>query len=466
MKKNHKLVGLISTMSLDKTWAPEVIKRVSKTHGVIKKAIEDLGFEVVDDGPIHRTYQEMMTAGKNLRAKGINALVIYVGTWTYANCAGAAALEAGVPVVVLPDAIPTTCGLVGGAIAQGAMGEYGVHSNMIYGPLDDKKTKTRLQKVLNAYCAAMGLRGQVLGIGGGRSMGMVTAVVDPNQVRLQFGVEIDSFEQLEVIELAEKIDEKRVQEFMKWMKKTFGKFIVSDIALTKQIRLHLALSDFIKDKEYDLVALKCLPELPAIYTTFCLAHSILGDAQDAFGAKERIVMSCEADLNAALTMQMMKMLTDGPVMFADLTEFDFKADMLTCCNCGSQPTDFAKSKKDVNWEIEGVHEFNWKFGGACPQHVTKSGRATLARLSRVNGKFEMLIAPVESVNQPREKLKNLIWERPHTFLNLLCDRDKFFSSVHSNHFHLIFGDYSEELHELCRILKINPVVLEEIKKGK
>lgn len=462
MAKNHKKVGLISTMSLDSTWSPDVIKRVSDSHSVVKKAIENLGFEVLDDGALHRTYQEMINAGKNLRAKGINALVIYVGTWTYANCVGAAALEAGIPVIVLPDAVPGTCGMVGGAIAQGALAEYGIHSHMVYGPLDANETKNRLKSLLDSYCAAMGLRGQVLGVGGGRSMGMVTTVVDPNQVRLQFGVEIDSFEQMMIIERAEQIDPKEIDAFLAWIKQTYGEIIAKEDAIRKQIGLYLALDAFCKEKEYDIVAMKCLPEMPALYTTFCLAHSIMGDTEDARGPKERMVLSCEADLNAALTMQMMKLLTDEPIMFADLTEYDFDKELQICCNCGSQPTDFAKCKKDVNWEIEGVHEFKWKYGGCCPQHVTRPGKATLARLSRTQGRYEMLIVPVEVVEQPRERLKTLIWERPHSFLKFLCDRDQFFNAVRSNHFHLAFGDMKNELVEVCNILDIKPILLQEV----
>lgn len=456
---NYKVIGLISTMSLDKTWAQEVLERVASTHNVVKKILENMGFKVLDEGPLHRTYHEMMDAGKKLRARGINALVIYVGTWTYANCAVAAALEADVPVVIWGDATPGTCGLVGGAIVRGGMAEYGIHANLVYGPFDDEKTRAKAKCLLDAACAAYGLHGQVLGIGGGRSMGMVTAVCDPNEVRKKFGVEIDSFEQMEIIERAESIDDQKAVSFLEWMKRTFGKIIAKEEAVVKQIKLYFALKDFCAEKRYDFVSLKCLPELPAMYTTFCLAHAIMGDNEDNSGPKDRFIFACEADLNAALTMQMMKLLTDSPVLFTDLTEYNFSSDILTTCNCGSQPTDFAKDKKDVYWEKEGVHEFCWKYGGTCPQHIAKSGRATVARLSRENGNYEMLIAPVEVVYQSREKLKETIWERPHTYFKLLCNRDEFFGAVRSNHIHLVYGDYTNELIELCSILNIKSVVL-------
>jgi len=454
---NHKKIGLISTMAPDKTWAQEVLDRVSNTHYKVKSILEQMGYEVLDEGPLHREYKEMTNAGKNLRHKGINALVIYVGTWTYANCSVSAALEAGVPVIIWGDAEPGTCGLVGSAIARGGMAEYGIHANLVYGLFNDRATLKKINTLLNAACASMGIRGQILGVGGGRSMGMVTAVGDPNEIKRRFGVEIDSFEQMDLIERAENIDDSKPREFLEWMKHKFGKILAKESALIKQVRLYYALEEFCKEKGYDFVALKCLPELPAIYTTFCLAHAIMGDSEDIRGQKSRFILSCEADINAALTMQIMLLLSGGPVMFTDLTQFDLLTDVLTTCNCGSQPTDFAKDKKDVFWEREGVHEHKWKYGGTCPQHVGKPGRVTMARLYRDNGKYEMLIVPAEAVETPREKLRETIWERPHTYFKLLCDRNNFFEAIRSNHIHVAYGEWGDELIEVCKIFGIKSI---------
>jgi L-fucose isomerase len=299
------------------------------------------------------------------------------------------------------------------------------------------------------------MRGQTMGLGGGRSMGMLTAVCDPNEVLRRFGVEIDAFEQMDVIARAEAMPDEAASDFLAWMKGRFGKFVAADDVLVRQIKLYLALEELCEKRGYDFVAVKCLPELPPIYTTFCLAHAIMGDAQDARGPKRRFMFACEADINAALTMQLLNGLQDGPVLFTDLTEFDATG-LLTTCNCGSQPTDFAADPTDVHWEREGVHEFEWRYGGTCPQHVTRPGRATLARLSRSSGEYEMLIAPCEVVEQPREKLRDTIWERPHAYLKLLCDRDEFVEAIRSNHIHLVYGEWEPELLEICSILDITP----------
>jgi L-fucose isomerase len=458
MQDNHKRIGLITTMSRDTTWAQSVVDGVTRQHGVVKANLEKMGFAVLDEGPLIREYGDMLAAGRSLRARGIHALVLFVGTWTYANCAAAAALEADVPVVIWGDATPGTVGLVGAAITRGGMAELGIYANLIYGEPDDPQALERARVLLQAACAATGLRGQRLGYAGGRSMGMLTAVADPNEVRRKFGVEIDSFEQMEVIERSDGVDEARVRSFYQWMQGRFGPIVAKEDVVLKQIRLYLSLQNIIQERAYDFVAVKCLPELPSLFTTFCLAHAIMGDAQDDQGPKPRTVFACEADLNAAFTMQILHLLQDGPVLFADFLEWE-KGGIINLVNCGSQPTDFAVDPKDVRWEIESTHEFQWKYGGTSPQHVTRPGRFTLARLYRESGEYGMMIAPAETIYRDRETFRDFMWERPRSFVRLLCDRNALLDAMRSNHVHAAFGDWVAELEEVCRILGIRAVVV-------
>lgn len=456
----EKRIGLISTFAPGKYWNPAVSVRVSGEHEDLKRRLEEHGYTVLDAGNLHRSYEELTQAAKQLRAQNISALVVFVGTWAQANAICGAALEAGVPTIVWGDATPGTCGLVGSAIAMGGMDEYGLHANLVYGPIDAEETWARATMLLDAACAAGTLNGSVLGVAGGRCMGMLTAVCDPNEVRRKFGVEIDSFEQLAVVERAENVEQARVDHFYAWMQETFGKFIAKRDVIEKQIRLYLAMKDLIAEEGYDFVAAKCMPDMLNCYTSFCLAHSILGDAQDDMGEKERVVFACEGDINAALTMQILKHLApQSPVLFSDISEYNFADDLVLTCNCGSQPTDFAEDKKEVYWETEGVHEHHWKYGGTCPQYVSRSGHATAARLGRKNGRYQMLIMPVDVVKQPRERLKESTWERPHTYFKLNCSKEAFFENVRSNHIHLVYGDYVRHLEEVCKILDIEPVIL-------
>jgi len=458
-----KKVGLITTMSPDSTWPDVVVKKVSDDHRKARLALEGLGFEVItasDD--ISRTNEEMEKHGKVLREKEIQALVVYVGTWTYSNITANLAAIVGIPVVIWTNSGPGNLGIVGGAIARGALDEIGVMTTLIHGDFDDKKTLEKLRIWCTGTAAAAMLKGTTLGVGGSRCMGMYTAHVDPSELKKKFGVDIDGWEQVELIDRAKMIPDETAHAFLGWMKNEFGRIEAKEEAMLAQIKMYLALKDFIKERKYDFVAVKCLPELPSCHTTFCIAHALLNDASDAYGGKEPFVCACEADINGALTMQMLKNVSGGPTMFADFLAFEEEENLVTLCNCGSQPTDFAPSRKDVYWVTEGLQEFTWKIGGACPQYVAKPGIVTMARLGRIDGEYIMLIMTGEAVAFPREKLAEINSQQPQAFIRLNCSPDGFIEDLRCNHIHVVYGNYVKELEVMCKALAIRPIIKQEV----
>ena len=142
-------------------------------------------------------------------------------------------------------------------------------------------------------------------------MGMYTTHVDPSEIKKKFGIEIDGWEQIELVERSKKVPAEEAESFYAWMEQEFGGITAKKEAVLAQIKMYLVLKQMIAEKHYDFVAVKCLPELTVYHTTFCLAHALLNDKSDAFGEKESFVCACEADLNGALTMQMMKNVSGG-----------------------------------------------------------------------------------------------------------------------------------------------------------
>ena len=453
-------VGLITTMSPDSTWPEVVVKKVRKDHKKAAEALLSLGFDVIKaNEDISRTKSDMQKHGAVLREKGIEVLVLYVGTWTYSNLAVDLATITDVPVLVWTNSGSGNVGIVGGAIARGALDEVGISVKLVHADFDDK---TALEKI-RIWCAgasgATRLRGTTMGVGGSRCMGMYTAHVDPSEIRQKFGMDIDGWDEIAVISRADQVPEKDVIQFHNWMKETFGKIEAKKEAVRAQIGMYLSLKELIREKGYDCIAVKCLPHLPPIHTTFCLAHALLNDGSDAYGEKEPFVCGCEADVNGTLTMQMMKNVSGKTTMFADFLRYEEEENLVTLCNCGSQPTDMAPVKKDVHWVKEGLIEFEWKIGGCCPQYVAKPGAVTMARLGRINGEYIMLIMNGEAQTFPREKLGEINSQQPQAFVKLSCRPEDFIDQLRCNHIHVVYGNYVRELEVLCSVLDIRPIVL-------
>jgi L-fucose isomerase len=449
-------VGLITVMSEDATWAESFVRKFEANHADARAALQAQGFDVqtAAGASLARTYRRTIAQACELRHAGIDVLVLLVPDWTYSSNAVAGALNAGVPVIVWSDAHAEQNGIVGAAIVRGALEDAGVRAKLVHGLPSDPATMARIAVLCRGIAAATKLRNTKIGVGGGRSMGMYAAHVDPTVVRRMFGVEIDFWEQVELIGLAQAYPQPEVNELVAWVHREFGAVTAKPEVVEAQARMYLALRDLARLREYDALCVKCLPELPACHTTFCMAIALLNDRSDHAGPKEAMVCGCEADVNAVLTMQILKTLSGGPVMFADVLKLERERNEVGMANCGSSATDFAKSRKDVRWVKEGLREFDWKMGGACPQYITRAGRITLARLSRVDGQYEMLIAGGRTVEYPREKLAEINAQHPQSWVRLDCPIDTFLENLRSNHVHFAFGDLVEELTVACWALGI------------
>ena len=453
-------IGLITTMSLDSTWPDSVVKKVRDDHKQARLALQKIGMEVViatDD--LSRTKNEMIRDAKHLRNQDVEALVVYVGTWTYSNITVELSQIVQVPILIWTDSGAGNIGIVGAAIARGALDEVGVRTKLVHGGFDDEETLENIRIWCTGTAGALRLKGKTLGVGGSRCMGMYTAHVDPSEIKSKFGIDIDGWEQVDFIEKAKRVPDSAALEFYAWMEKVFGEISAKKEAMLAQIKMYLALKELIKEKNYDLIAVKCLPELPACHTTFCLAHALLNDTSDSEGSKESFVCACEADVNGALTMQMLKNVSGKATMFADFLAYEEEESMVTLCNCGSQPTDFAPSKKDVCWVHEGLQEFVWKIGGACPQYVARPGFVTMARLGRINGEYIMLIMTGNAKEMPREKLAVVNSQQPQAFVEINATKEAFIENLRCNHIHLVYGDYVKEMKVLCDTLGIRPIII-------
>ena len=454
-------VGLITVMSEDSTWAESFIRKFEGNHVQAKAALAGLGFDVrtAEGDHLGRTHRQMVAMANELRSRGIDVLVLYVPDWSYSSNAVAGGVNADVPVIVWSDAHKDQNGIVGASIIRGGLEAVGIKAKLVHGLPEDPVTMTRIATLCRGVASATKLRNQKFGIGGGRSMGMYTAHVDPSKLRKTFGVEIDYWEQVELLRRSQEYPAAEVAEMIGWMKKEFGRIEAKAEVLDAQVRMYLALRDLAQEKEYDAVCVKCLPELPACHTTFCLAISLLNDRSDHKGAKESTVCGCEADINGTLTMQLMKTLNGGPVMFTDVLKLYYDKNEIGMANCGSSATDFARSRKDVYWVKEGLLEFSWKMGASLPQYITRAGRVTMARLSLVDGEYVMLITAGETIEYPREKLKEINPQHPQSYVKMDCDLAVFVENLRCNHIHFVFGDYEKELEIACWALGVRPILL-------
>lgn len=420
--------------------------------------------EVIDGGII-RSVEHAVREGENMR-KNAECLVLHLPTWTEPILPIGAAIRWGREVFVFGNLWKPGGGEVGVKATSAALDAIGIKNwmgNFDYGDVE------KLMQFIRASTASFRLCGKVYGRIGGKSLNIYTASSDDAQLARIFGVLVKDIDQLRLFQVAQEMDEREINHHLSWVESKFAEVgydgnVLTREKLREQCRYYLALKRIVEDEKLDMVGLRCQTELSDHVVNQCLGVALMNDPYDANGAKEPIVCACESDTDAAITMQVLKELTGGPVLFADFRSISKHEDgyLWTLCNCGAQSTWYAARSGNPDENLGKVHllpQVQGKAGGAATQYITAPGEMTWARLGRVNGEYVMAMLKGNAVEMPREKLRETTWPWPHVFLKISADPDRLRRLWPSNHAHGVYGDWIEELRIFCEIKGIKPILL-------
>jgi L-fucose isomerase len=435
-------VGLI-TLSLPR----ERTDIAEKAHKELLAALQQQPLDVIPEKDLVLSMEETVRVAKDMTHKGIQCIIYNIGTWVYAPMVVSAVQATALPSIVYGYRSPAAFSLVGAAITHGSLDEIGLHHRFVYGEPDNPSVLSAINSYARAAMTHDNLAQSKAVVMGGKTMGMVTAAVDFSQIKDIFGTEIEHVDMLRLYLDAQKIPEDSVKKKITWVKDTFGSVNVSDDVLEKSIRLYFAMKNVMNEDGYAFGGFKCQPEFINNYVSGCMPISLL--------INEGVMISCEADMNAALTMHILYLLSGEPVLFADVNDLDMGTGNLRLVNCGTIASDMATTPKDVDWNPQ--YEYMGDAGGACPTFSCKEGPVTLARLSRVDGDYVMQIVTGNAFVREKETFKEARDRWPHAFVTLEGDPDLFLQHLRSNHMHMVYADIVEELFDFCEIVGIEPI---------
>jgi len=413
------------------------------------------GVEVHDAEGVARSAAQAERWVGELLERGVDLLLLYVPIWTFPSITVRAAEVAlkQVPLVAVYGDV-----LSGLLASAGALGQVGVRRRVLWGPPESVAEEVR--RLARAAMAARPLEGSTLGVFGGRSLGMYSVIADPAQVKALFGVDVEHVDQLEVLREAERVGEGEVERHLRWLTGSVGRIeyggALTEEALRRQIRVYLALKRLAARRGFAFCGLKCQPELSDGYVDPCVAVALMNDPYDADGPKEPVACACEADIDGALTMQILKLVSGGkPTTLMDLLVYDEERQLLFMGNCGGMATWFAEASPDPAANLRSVHllpQIQGKAGGAATQYVAPEMTLTIARLYRVGGEYHMVYMRAESVRVDRSELRRSMWPWPHIVVRMRRESlRKLVETVGANHLHAVEGDYVAELEAFCEI---------------
>jgi L-fucose isomerase len=415
-------------------------------------------YDCVEAAPISSKQQAADFAGAAVQF-GAQALIIHVPIWADPIFAVMLAKRLALPLLLLGNARPDTSSTVGLLGAGGALDQIGRQHVRVFDP-QAPEARRQVHAFIRAAATVARLRGQTLGLFGGRSLGIFTTVADPAQWQRLFGVDIEVFDQLEIMQLAEAWPRDEVERQGRWLLSRLGGVqyggLFTSAAFERQVRSYLATRELAKRYSIDFLGVKCQPELSDGYVTQCVAHLLSNGDLDADGSKDIVVHACESDADGALTMQILHLLSGGkPTALLDIRWFDSGHAQWTLANCGAVPAALCATVADpsglANLHME-AHVFGQGGGGAIPGVISPQG-VTLARLCRKQGEYWMAIVCGEVVAAWPADVARITPVFPKAFVKTSAGAD-FLQVYGSNHTHLVTGDVSEELLAFCRLLDI------------
>jgi L-fucose isomerase len=194
-----------------------------------------------------------------------------------------------------------------------------------------------------------------------------------------------------------------------------------------------------------------------------VAEAFLNDPYDWDGPKPSIVCSTEADMDAALTMEILRRLSGTPVLFADVRHHHGDIGIWDLCNSGQHATWFAERSDDPAENLRSVHlypeDFYFPAGGASVHHLAAPGDFTFARLTRLAGRYRMQVLRGsferfdDETNERLMRASTYVW--PHAFARFDAAAEEVLGRYGSNHIHAIPGDEVEALRQACRLLDVD-----------
>ena len=463
------VLGILGFSDGDKA-AHEMLKPIvqAQVDAIAEALKKDGRVEVVVAEDIVHSDKTAKSYAEDLKAKGVDATVFAYGVFAFPVFSVIAARYGKGPFLLAAPFNPDWPGMVSMLAAGGGLDHEGIEHFRVAGDVNEKEV---LEKIVTfAKCAKVvsGLSGQKYGLIGGRSLGMYSTTVSMQDWQEKFGVDVEHIDQLEIVLKAEEVDEAQVEKAYKWLTDNVGKIEFNGTSFTPeklktQIRHYEATKKIIEENELDFIGVKCHYEMSAHYCTQCLSAAFLNDPYDWDGAKEPFVCACEADSDAALTMQILNLLTGDPAIFMDVRHWDQENGVMEFCNCGSQSTWYAAASDDFKENLAKVTLYpalDLYPGGGCHVNLqTKPGKATIARLCRRKRgneeRYYMTIIPCEFVELPKEREKLTTMEWPHVFAKLPFDHNIFLDRFGANHCHAVYGDHVDELKMICKMLDVD-----------
>ena len=345
---------------------------------------------------------------------------------------------------------------MGYAVFKGALDRVKYNYRGVLGSVDDKETIRKVVSFGKAAGTFQRLKEARIGLFGYASLFMYPGTFDHLILRTMIGPEVIHFDSSRIFQNINEISKNELESEIKGIKK-YAKIglNVTDDMLRTAIGMYLSLMNIVNNNKLNATAVKCQYELSKDFgMTACIPVSLLND--------KKIVSGCEGDMLTTVSMLIMNYLTEQVVYYGDV--IDIKNKRIWFSSCGMIPYTLADPKKEkVINNFSSLFDYLRKkergssrgmsddaFKGLINSFTLKPGKVTFMRLVEDIGNYHLLYGTGQGL--PTDLRQGLM---PGLEVDIDGSIDTLINTFPSQHYAICYGDITQELIDLCRILKID-----------
>lgn len=164
--------------------------------------------------------------------------------------------------------------------------------------------------------------------------------------------------------------------------------------------------------------------------------------------EDNIVCACEGDALITATMTMLNYLSGQIVYYGDVLTTDDENMYLS--SCGFVPFSLAHDPRKTV-----IKDINHKgFNGPITSLVLKQGRLTYARINEGRCSYKVTMGAGTGIETQLRQGRF-----PAINIKIDGEMDKFLASFESQHYAICYGDYIEQISQLCELLDIGVEII-------
>ncbi|WRS27160.1 fucose isomerase [Oscillospiraceae bacterium MB08-C2-2] len=386
--------------------------------------------------------EDAQAAAQKMLAANVDGLVIISGTFHLGHLALVLAKHVRKPILLWAfNELPYD----GGKIRLNAVCGLNLNASNLYKAGYDNISYTIGDWIdeewLKALRAKVVLDNAHVGIVGYRAHGFFNVGSDDLDVYRKTGILIDHYEIADMF--GQPVSEQELDEEEVKVRKLFTTKDVTDEQVRKVAGLCVSIEKFMDKNKLDCVAVRCWPEFAATYgVSPCASMSVVQ-------SRGRI-LSCEGDIEGALSMLVTKALGVETPYLADLSQVDLEENFALMWHCGVAPANLwdGKSDRSLDTYFAGGK-------GVTAGFVMMDGHINMMRIDTARGKTRMFMCAGDTI--PMEK------QLTGTYVKVRFEQsmDELLESVISNgfahHVAFVYGEYRSILKRFAQMMNFEVI---------